>query len=188
MRASAKLPIGISGRDGSSVLWTTLYHICEVNMACLVRMALLMLGFVNAKTEEFLNLFLWSAEQLMRPTFRNLTDSYEAWAYRHGLLKQIHRLERKHWIERSWSAPSDRGACLFWEDVIQSSVGNGIGTDNGGSCYLTCLCKEIRNGGDCGVICVTKGSGTSRTACGLRRTHCKTKARFCVAEKSTSNR
>jgi hypothetical protein len=79
MRASAKLPIGISGRDGTSVLWTTSYHICEVNMACLVRMALLMLGFVNAKTEEFLNLFLWSAEQLMRPTFRNLTDSYEAW-------------------------------------------------------------------------------------------------------------
>jgi DNA-binding PadR family transcriptional regulator len=71
-------------------------------------MALLMLGFVNAKTEEFLNLFLWSAEQLMRPTFRNLTDSYEAWAYRHGLLKQIHRLERKHWIERRRSAPSDR--------------------------------------------------------------------------------
>ena len=71
-------------------------------------MALLMLGFVNAKTEEFLNLLLWSAEQLMRPTFRNLTDSYEAWAYRHGLLKQIHRLERKHWIERRRNAPSDR--------------------------------------------------------------------------------
>jgi hypothetical protein len=51
--------------------------------------------FVNAKTEEFLNLFLWSAEQLMRATFRNLTDSYEAWAYRHGLLKQIHRIGTK---------------------------------------------------------------------------------------------
>jgi hypothetical protein len=50
-------------------------------------MALRILGFVNSKTEEFLNLLLWSAEQLMRPTFRNLTDSYEAWAYRHGLLK-----------------------------------------------------------------------------------------------------
>ena len=67
-----------------------------------------MLGFVNAKTEEFLNLFLWSAEQLTRPTFRNLTDSYEAWAYRNGLLRQIQRLERKHWIEKRSGAPSDR--------------------------------------------------------------------------------
>ena len=67
-----------------------------------------MLRFVNAKTEEFLNLFLWSAEQLMRPTFRNLTDSYEAWAYRNGLLRQIHRLERQQWIERRSSTTSDR--------------------------------------------------------------------------------
>jgi hypothetical protein len=67
-----------------------------------------MLELVKAKTEEFLNLFLWSAEQLTRPTFRNLTDSYEAWAYRNGLLRQIHRLERKRWIEGRSGARSDR--------------------------------------------------------------------------------
>jgi phenylacetic acid degradation operon negative regulatory protein len=65
-------------------------------------------AFVTAKAEEFLNLLLWSAEQLMRPTFRNLTDSYESWAYRKGLLVQLHRLERRHWIERKASAPKDR--------------------------------------------------------------------------------
>ena len=44
----------------------------------------------------------------MRPTFRNLTDSYESWAYRNGLLKRVQRLERQHWIERKASAPRDR--------------------------------------------------------------------------------
>jgi phenylacetic acid degradation operon negative regulatory protein len=44
----------------------------------------------------------------MRPTFRNLTDSYESWAYRNGLLFQLHRLERRRWIERKGNAPKDR--------------------------------------------------------------------------------
>ena len=44
----------------------------------------------------------------MRPTFRNLTDSYESWAYRKGLLVQLHRLERRRWIERKATAPKDR--------------------------------------------------------------------------------
>jgi phenylacetic acid degradation operon negative regulatory protein len=63
---------------------------------------------VNARSAEFLNLLLWSADQLMRPTFRNLTDSYESWAYRKGLLVQLHRLERRRWIERKATAPKDR--------------------------------------------------------------------------------
>jgi phenylacetic acid degradation operon negative regulatory protein len=44
----------------------------------------------------------------MRPTFRNLTESYESWAYRKGLLVQLHRLERRRWIERKAGAPQDR--------------------------------------------------------------------------------
>jgi phenylacetic acid degradation operon negative regulatory protein len=63
---------------------------------------------VKARSAEFLNLLLWSAEQLMRPTFRNLTDSYESWAYRKGLLFQLHRLERRRWIERRAGASKDR--------------------------------------------------------------------------------
>src|SRR5213595_143520 len=63
---------------------------------------------MQPKTEEFLNLLLWSADMLARPTFRNLTDSYEAWAYRNGLLKQIRRLERQQFLERDLTAPDDR--------------------------------------------------------------------------------
>ena len=39
---------------------------------------------VQPKTEELLNLLLWSTDQLMNPSFRNLTDSFETWAYRNG--------------------------------------------------------------------------------------------------------
>jgi phenylacetic acid degradation operon negative regulatory protein len=70
--------------------------------------ALLILRLVKARSAEFLNLLLWTAEQLMRPTFRNLTDSYESWAYRKGLLFQLHRLERRRWIERKAGTPDDR--------------------------------------------------------------------------------
>ena len=44
----------------------------------------------------------------MHPTFRNLTDSYEAWAYRNGLLKQLPRLERQGLIESAEGASEDR--------------------------------------------------------------------------------
>jgi phenylacetic acid degradation operon negative regulatory protein len=63
---------------------------------------------VKPKTEEFLILLLWSAEGLLRPTFRNLTDSYESWAYRNGLLRQTSTLERQQFIERDARAPKDR--------------------------------------------------------------------------------
>lgn len=63
---------------------------------------------MQPKTEEFLYFLLWSAEQLTRPTFRNLTDSYEAWAYRNGLLRQTKRLEDQRLIERDPAAACDR--------------------------------------------------------------------------------
>ena|SRR5947207_3515971 len=63
---------------------------------------------MNSKTEEFLNLLLWSAEVLARPTFRNLTNSYESWAYRDGLVKQVSRLERQQLLERDANSRDDR--------------------------------------------------------------------------------
>jgi phenylacetic acid degradation operon negative regulatory protein len=68
----------------------------------------LSLPAVSSKTDEFLNLLLWSADRFVRPTFLNWTDSYEAWAYRNGLLKQMWRLERQELIERDPRSPDDR--------------------------------------------------------------------------------
>jgi phenylacetic acid degradation operon negative regulatory protein len=63
---------------------------------------------VKSKTEEFLNLLLWSTDLLMRPTFRNLTDSYEGWVYRNGLSRQVATLEQLRLLERDPKAPGDR--------------------------------------------------------------------------------
>jgi phenylacetic acid degradation operon negative regulatory protein len=63
---------------------------------------------MQPKTFEFLTLLLWSADKLMRPTFRNLTDSYESWAYRNGLMRQLASLEKQQLVERSADAPDDR--------------------------------------------------------------------------------
>jgi phenylacetic acid degradation operon negative regulatory protein len=67
------------------------------------------------KSEAFLNFLLWSADKLARPTFRNLTDSYESWAYRNGLVKQLAALEKRQLIERNSSAPDDRVYRLTWQ-------------------------------------------------------------------------
>lgn len=55
---------------------------------------------MNAKTEEFLWMLLWTCDALSRPTWRNLTDSFEGWAYRNGFLRQLQRLEKQRLIER----------------------------------------------------------------------------------------
>src|SRR6266536_3067902 len=67
------------------------------------------------KSQAFLNFLLWSADKLARPTFRNLTDSYESWAYRNGLVKQLAALEKRQLIERNSSAPDDRVYRLTWQ-------------------------------------------------------------------------
>jgi phenylacetic acid degradation operon negative regulatory protein len=63
---------------------------------------------MKPKTEAFLYLLLWSADKLVHPTFRNLTDSYEGWAYRNGLLRQIAALEEGKFIERDPALSDDR--------------------------------------------------------------------------------
>jgi phenylacetic acid degradation operon negative regulatory protein len=54
---------------------------------------------VKAKTELLLYRLLWLADKPMRPSFRNLEQSFEGWAYRNGLLAQIQRLEAQGFLE-----------------------------------------------------------------------------------------
>jgi phenylacetic acid degradation operon negative regulatory protein len=63
---------------------------------------------VNSKTEELLYMLLWTCETLSRPTWRNLTESFEGWAYRNGLLREVQRLEKQRLLERQASPPGDR--------------------------------------------------------------------------------
>ncbi len=63
---------------------------------------------MQPKTEELLNLLLWSAEKLMRPSFRSLTESYEAWAYRNGLFRQLATLAKHQFVECDAKCRGDR--------------------------------------------------------------------------------
>ena len=69
---------------------------------------LVIFRFVNTKTSDFLNLLWWTTETVLRPSFRNLTESYEAWAYRHGLLRELGALERLNLLQRDTQAPDQR--------------------------------------------------------------------------------
>lgn len=45
---------------------------------------------------------------LQRPTFRNLTESFEGWAYRRGFLRHLQRLERGELLERKTTPSVER--------------------------------------------------------------------------------
>jgi len=53
-------------------------------------------------------MLLWTYDLAIHPTFRNRTDSFEAWAYRNGFLRQIQRLEKQKWLERQAGDGGDR--------------------------------------------------------------------------------
>jgi phenylacetic acid degradation operon negative regulatory protein len=55
---------------------------------------------MNPKTEQLLYGLLWTCDMLSRPTWRNLTDSFEGWAYRSGFLRQLQRLEKRQFLDR----------------------------------------------------------------------------------------
>ena len=78
---------------------------------------------MKPRTEEFFVFLLWSADKLMRPTFRNLTDSYEGWAYRNGFLRQVTTLEQQQFIERDPVAPDDRMYRLTWHGRLHALGG-----------------------------------------------------------------
>jgi phenylacetic acid degradation operon negative regulatory protein len=78
---------------------------------------------MRPKTEEFLNFLLWSAEKLARPTFRNLTDSYEAWAHRSGLLRKATSLEGQNLLERDTTSPDSRLYRLTWQGRLHALGG-----------------------------------------------------------------
>ena len=63
---------------------------------------------MKPKTLELLHLLLWASDMAVRPTFRNLTGSFESWAYRNGLAQQLDAMERERWLESKRDAKGER--------------------------------------------------------------------------------
>jgi DNA-binding transcriptional regulator PaaX len=76
---------------------------------------------LKPRTEEFLYLLLWSAEQLISPRFCFLDESFESWAYRRGFLRELARLEKRGLVERG--ARNERIYRLTAEGCIYALAG-----------------------------------------------------------------
>lgn len=55
---------------------------------------------MHTKTDELLYTLYWTAETLFWPRMRHITEGYEGWASRNGLLQQASRLEKRGLLER----------------------------------------------------------------------------------------
>ncbi|MCL4178796.1 MAG: hypothetical protein KJ072_13780 [Verrucomicrobia bacterium] len=58
--------------------------------------------------EEFLYEVLWMVDTILNPTWNNLLDNFETWASRRGLLRRLHELERRRFLERSPTSSPER--------------------------------------------------------------------------------
>jgi phenylacetic acid degradation operon negative regulatory protein len=63
---------------------------------------------MKPKTQELLYLLLWAGDMLARPTFRNLTESFESWAYQTGFHRQLSALEKQQLLESEKTPGGDR--------------------------------------------------------------------------------
>ena len=59
---------------------------------------------MKAKTELLLYRMGWVLDRMMHPSFRNMDQSFESWAYQSGCLRQIQSLESQRLVE---SKPDD---------------------------------------------------------------------------------
>lgn len=64
--------------------------------------------FVKPRTEELLYVLLWTADGFMRPTWRNLTGSFEEWAWSNGVGRRLAELETQQLLERHPEPSLDR--------------------------------------------------------------------------------
>lgn len=60
---------------------------------------------MRARTEELLNVLFWTLDVAFRPSYRNLSASYEEWAYANGFLRQVHELEHRGFLEARGGKP-----------------------------------------------------------------------------------
>src|SRR5256885_9299196 len=89
---------------------------------------------MGPKTEELLNILLWSADLLVNPSWRSLFESYEGWAYRNGLLIQMGRLEQRKWITRKSKERNDRVYRLSARGRLHALVGRDQEVRRGHAC------------------------------------------------------
>jgi phenylacetic acid degradation operon negative regulatory protein len=54
----------------------------------------------STRFEDLLVLLLWTADKLTKPTFHNLTETFEGWEWRTGLKRRLQRAEDRGLVQR----------------------------------------------------------------------------------------
>ena len=80
---------------------------------------------MKPQTQELLYVLMWTCEALTRPTWRQVGESFEGWAYRKGFLRQIQRLEQARLLE---GRPGPDGDRLY--RLTQSGMSQAVGHEN----------------------------------------------------------
>lgn len=62
-------------------------------------------------TEAFLDLLFWTLERLSRPTFYNLTESFESWEFRTKIQPRLRSMARSGWVALEGRGRSRRIRC-----------------------------------------------------------------------------
>lgn len=78
---------------------------------------------MKAKTELLLYQMLWGADKLLRPTLRNLDESFESWTYRNGYQWQVARLEAAGCVEVGQTAFDEAKVCRLTEAGRLAALG-----------------------------------------------------------------
>lgn len=90
-------------------------------------------GRMQPRTEELLYVLLWTADSLMRPTWCNLTSSFEEWAWHNRLGRRLAELERQKLVERRPGSAGGRIVRLTREGVWRALGGRDPATQWGRS-------------------------------------------------------
>ncbi len=63
---------------------------------------------MRVKSELLLYRLSWTVDIMLSPTWRNMNDSFESWAYRNGCLRQIQTLEAQRFVESRKEPRTDK--------------------------------------------------------------------------------
>lgn len=78
---------------------------------------------MKPKNEELLYHLLWTCDSFVRPTFRNLTDTFEQWAHRNGLGRQLTELGKRRFIELESKADTPKRASVLNRAICLTEAG-----------------------------------------------------------------
>lgn len=78
---------------------------------------------MKAKSELFLYHMFWVADVMMRPSVKRIGESFEEWAYKNGMLRQIQELERRGYLESTPAGKAGQRVLKLTQQGVLRALG-----------------------------------------------------------------